>query len=63
MFKYYCPKDCIFLMESSGPWDNPNIGGCSRDDEFPENTEFENDDQYPVCPMYKARRKAKDGAL
>lgn len=52
MKSYYCQGDCNFQLEASGEFDNPHPGGCSIDDRIAANTNFENDDSLPLCPVY-----------
>lgn len=52
MKKYNCPIDCDFLLNTSGPWDNPQMGGCAVTERFSVNTTFEKDDTLIICPFY-----------
>ena len=57
---YHCPPDCRFSIPSSGPWDNPNIGGCAVSDKIPLKSRYENNPSLPVCPEYQVAPDIQD---
>ncbi len=52
---YDCPTDCKNLLDSGGPWDNPNPGGCAVEDKLPPGISLEIDSAFPTCPYYEQK--------
>lgn len=52
---YRCPNDCQFQLVSDDCTGHPEVGGCSKEEELPENTTLEAEGDYPQCPLYKPR--------
>jgi hypothetical protein len=54
---FNCPSDCRFLVQGSGPYDNPQVGGCANENAaIPAGSTLEIDDAtLPLCPGYEKR--------
>ena len=62
---FNCPSDCLFLVPSSGPYDNPEIGGCANENAaIPAGSTLETDDpKIPLCPGYEKRGSESEAEI